>query len=271
MSFDSTRLVGATLAAILMLGGSALAQQNKDNLRAQEAKASETSTSKGKDARADKSSAAKTGDATAVRNEDTATWVDIATWDTTYLYDGWSATNLLDQEAYGENGNVVGEIEDFIIGPEGRIQKVVVEGGGFLDIGDTHLAIPWNRVTRVGSISITVPVTEETFGEFGMFENVDDMPPKPQNFRLTELLGDPVTVRDNIGYGHARDVIFDNEGKIEAVIVEPAYGYGYRHGPHALPYHGTYSPYLDPYYGTPYTVAQLKEVRPFNYGELDGG
>jgi hypothetical protein len=69
------------------------------------------------------------------------TWVDITTWDTEYLYQGWSAEELLDEEVYGETGEVIGEVEDFIVDENGKIVKVVVEGGGFLDIGDSHVAV----------------------------------------------------------------------------------------------------------------------------------
>lgn len=196
-------------------------------------------------------------------------WVDIASWDTKHLYDGWSADELLDEEVYGSGGEVIGEVEDFIVGPEGNIKKVVVEGGGFLDIGDSHIAVPWDEIKRTGASSITVPVREGNLDNYGLFQNMDDTATKPQNFRVRELIGDYVMLQGDVGYGYVDDVIFSQTGKIEAVITEPAYGYGYRPGRFAVPYHGAaYDPY-QPYYRTPYTRDQLTELRPFNYGELD--
>ena len=189
-------------------------------------------------------------------------------WTYDEAYEGWSAEELLGEEVYGETGDVVGEIEDFIIGPDGKIQKVVVEGGGFLDIGDSHVAVPWNQVTRIGVASIRAPLTEENIDEYGMFENVEDMPPRPDNFRLRELLNDYLTA-DGVGYGTVEDVIFTQDGKIDAVIVYGAYGYGYDRGPVALPYYPErYDPY-GPYYEVPYGAEELSEVRPFDYGQLD--
>lgn len=196
------------------------------------------------------------------------TTVDIKTWDNTYLYDGWSANDLLGEEVYGQAGESVGEVEDFIVGPDGMIKKVVVEGGGFFDIGDSHVAVPWNEVRRAGTSSITVPVTEGNLDNFGLFDNVDDVPPKPSNFRLSEMIGDSATA-DGVGYGRVEDVIFNNQGKIEAVIVEPAYGYGYGVHSVAVPYDaGVYDPY-SPYYTMPYAVEELAEIRPFNYSRFD--
>jgi len=196
-----------------------------------------------------------------------STWVDIATWEHAPLYDGWRAGELLDEEAYGENGDVVGEVEDFIVGPDGFIQQVVVEGGGFLDIGDSHLAVPWSEVTRSGEESITTPLTEANLDGYGMFENVDDMPTTAENFRMRHMLGSYVTA-DGVGYGDIRDVIISEEGKLQAVIVYPAYGYGYGNRPVAVPYYSDrYDPY-GTYYQTPYTAETLSDLRPFDYRQM---
>lgn len=198
-----------------------------------------------------------------------AGWADIESWNTKHLYQGWSAEELLDEEVYGSGGEVIGEVEDFIVGPEGNIKKVVVEGGGFLDIGDSHIAVRWDEVKRTGSSSITVPIREDNLGDFGLFQDMDDVATKPQNFRVRELIGDYVMLKDDVGYGYVDDIIFSQNGKIEAVITEPAYGYGYPAGRFAVPYHGAgYNPY-QPYYRTPYTKDQFTNLRPFNYGELE--
>jgi sporulation protein YlmC with PRC-barrel domain len=197
-----------------------------------------------------------------------STWVDIQTWDTAYLYEGWSAEALLQEDVYGAEGDVIGEVEDFIVGPDGNIQKVVVEGGGFLDIGDSHLAVPWDQVERVGTEGITTPIEDGNLDEFGLFENVEDMPAEPPNFRLSNMLYDYVTA-DGVGYGTVDDVIFSEDGRIEAVVARPAYGYGYGTGPYAVPYApGVYNPY-SPYYDTPYAVEELADLRPFDYREFE--
>ena len=196
------------------------------------------------------------------------TWVDITTWNARSLEDGWSARQVLGEDVYGAEGDVVGEVEDFIVGPDGDIRKVVVEGGGFLDFGDKHLAVPWDDVERVGGGGIATGLMDDNLEDFGLFENVDDMPADPPNFRLHNLLNDYVTA-DGVGYGTVDDVVFGEDDRIEAVVVEPAYGYGYGRGPYALPYErDTYQPFT-PYYRTPYDIQELAEIRPFDYRELE--
>ncbi len=181
-------------------------------------------------------------------------WIDIATWDTDAIYNGWSATDLLDEEVSGANGEEVGEIEDVIISKTGEIKAVVVEGGGFLDIGDTHARIAWDNVTfRDGSIF--VPYREEAF-EDGALVGVDDMPAKAGYYRVRELIGDTIRDRDGVAYGIVRDVIFSKNGKAEAVLVRPGMAYGYT-GTHAVPYSAAdYDPY-QPDYWVPYQVKDL--------------
>lgn len=145
--------------------------------------------------------------------------------------------------------------------------KVVVEGGGFLDIGDSHVAVAWDEVVRVGTASITVPLTDENLDEYGLFEDMDDMPPAGGNFRIRNLIDDYVMLGD-VGYGWVEDVIFSQDGTIEAVVAEPAYGYGYAPGRYAFPYNRGYDPY-GPTYATPYGVADTEEIRPLDYREFD--
>jgi sporulation protein YlmC with PRC-barrel domain len=199
---------------------------------------------------------------------DDTTWVDITSWAATdSYYEGWSALDLLDEDAYGMQGEDLGEVEDIIVGPDGRIARIVVEGGGFLDIGDTHAAIPWEEVTRTGTSSVTVPVTDDNLGEYTRYPAVDDMPAMRGNFRINEIIGDYVSA-NGVGYGTIDDVIFSDDGAIEAVVVYPTYGYGYQTRPVAVPYNaGAYDPYA-PYYSVPYATAELDELRPFNYGEF---
>jgi hypothetical protein len=55
---------------------------------------------------------------------------------------------------------------------------------------------------------------------------------------------------------------------IEAVVVYPAYGYGYRTTPVAVPYDPDATGPYTAYYTTDYGTVELDELRPFNYGEF---
>lgn len=200
--------------------------------------------------------------------KDDATWVDIKTWESGAAYDGWSAEKLLDEEVYGANGEEIGEVEDLIVGPDGKIESVIVEGGGFLDIGDSHVAVPWDQVKRVGTSSIAVPIKEDNLDDYGMFKDFDDKDPKPKRFRVRELMGDNVTA-NGVGYGMVTDVIFSKDGAIQSIIVMPSHGYGYARGPFPLPYYADYYDPYQPYYDVPYAVEDLNALKPFDYSQLD--
>ncbi|MGP3696087.1 PRC-barrel domain-containing protein [Rhodobacter sp. NSM] len=90
-------------------------------------------------------------------------------WSPNALYaSGMSAQAFMNQtEVYGSTGDDIGDVEDLVIGPDGRILSVIVEVGGVWDIGDTHVSVPWDQVEVRDSGGITVPVTEETVDDFG--------------------------------------------------------------------------------------------------------
>ena len=63
----------------------------------------------------------------------------------------------------------------------------------------------------------------------------DDVEAGLSSWKLTDLLDDYVTLADGTGYGYVDNVIFSDNGEIEAVIVEPDTLYG--RGPYAYPYY----------------------------------
>lgn len=194
-------------------------------------------------------------------------WIDITPWNSAALYEGWRANNLLQEEAYGSDGGIVGEIEDLIVNSEGQIVAVVVEGGGTLDIGDTHARISWDKVTRQGADSVTVQYSESAF-EDGDLLGVDDMPAGEGNYRVRELIGDTVRDGEGVGYGFIRDVIFSQDDEAQAVIVRPDRTYGYT-GTHAVPYSARgYDPYV-PDYWVPYAVEDLSQIERLDYRRMD--
>ncbi|MBM9596071.1 PRC-barrel domain-containing protein [Roseitranquillus sediminis] len=64
---------------------------------------------------------------------------------------GWTGYNEV-----GSDWNQIGEIEDVVLDQSGQLVGVVVEVGGFLDIGDKHVML------RVGDVDL-VPVDDQTY------------------------------------------------------------------------------------------------------------
>lgn len=62
---------------------------------------------------------------------------------------GWSATkSILGKSVYNDSGDKVGKAEDLIIAPDRKVSYLIVGVGGFIGIGQRHVAIPVTQVTE---------------------------------------------------------------------------------------------------------------------------
>jgi sporulation protein YlmC with PRC-barrel domain len=246
--------------------------------------------------------------------------LDEWTYDDIYA-GGMSAEEFIDEyDVYGAAGEDIGDVEDVIVGADGRVLAVVAEIGGFLDLGDTHVAVPWGEVEmNMGEQAITIPLTEENVEDYGVYGegyafgegamdvtgsvagqeivgDIDDQPLGPRAYRVSEVIGDYVRIRDGEGettdaaamdaetaapgmmgrpgyagragyrdYGYVNDVIIA-DGQVQAVVVNPdlAYGRGY----YAYPYYSPYYYGYGPYYDLPYGEEEVGAAEPFEYERL---
>lgn len=209
-------------------------------------------------------------------------------WRYDELYtEGMSAENFIDEvEVYGATGEEIGDVEDIIANQDGEIIAVIAEVGGFWDIGDTHVSIPWDEV-EVTAGRVTVPLTEETVEDYGLFDQeyltaenvsgevvggVDAAETGPRSFRLSELIGDYARLRgeddEMVNYGYVRDVMIQ-DGRIAAVVVNPDVGYGAPGYYTAYPYYGYgYAP-GSRYYDMPYAEGEVGEMQEFEYDRVE--
>ena len=197
--------------------------------------------------------------------------IDITTWDQAELYEGWTAEQLFDTEVRGSENDELGEIENLVIGADGKVTKIIVEAGGFLDIGDTHFAVPWDRVEFGPDMEwVRIPVDEDNVEEFGLFEGGEEPTTGPRAWRASELINDYVRLQDGVGYGIVQDIVFSQDGDVEAVVVYPDVGYGIG-PPYAYPYYG-YDREFDPgaeTYELPYSMNEIGDLGPFDYSVFE--
>ncbi|MDX1655335.1 MAG: PRC-barrel domain-containing protein, partial [Candidatus Competibacteraceae bacterium] len=164
-------------------------------------------------------------------------YISLTDWDTGILYQGWRAENLIDTEVQGIGGEEIGEVEDILFGPDGNVVGVIIEGGGFWDIGDTHFRVAWEDLDIGPALSqVTIPMTEETVEDYSVFEGWDDRE-TARFWRASDLIGDYASLTDVATYGMVDDLIISREGNLEAVIVTADVEYGAT-GPYAYPYYG---------------------------------
>jgi len=198
--------------------------------------------------------------------------IDLVTWQRIQEYDdAWTADQLFGTPVHGADNKDIGEVENIVVGADGKIEKIIVEAGGFVDIGDVHLAVPWNQVeVGKGLEMVKTRLKEENVENFSLFDGDEEVQTGPRAWRATELLYDYVSLEDYRGYGIVHDLVFAKNGEVEAVLVSPDVGYG-AGGPYAYPYYGYergFEPGADTY-RLPHTRDEIAKLGPFDYGKLE--
>ncbi|MCR9110302.1 MAG: PRC-barrel domain-containing protein [Rhodobacteraceae bacterium] len=209
----------------------------------------------------------------------------LANWSYTSLYsDGWSVENVFAMtEAVGANGNEIGDVENVIFSNDGQVLGIIAEVGGFWDILDTHVFVPWDEVTRERGIEqMRIPVTEETVDDYDVFggysldeqtinsadtnstQQVDDDLAAGSNiFKATDLIGDYAYLSDGARYGYIADLIVQ-DGEISSIVTDAA-AYG-RSGYYAYPY--AYRGDMNNGYRLPYDPVEIDTLETFDYERL---
>lgn len=203
-----------------------------------------------------------------------------------------SAEELIGMDVYGAGGEDIGEVENIIVGADGRVLSLVAEVGGLWDIGDTHTNIPWNLVKiDAATKRITLPITEDTIGDYSYFKDdvvnslsaatrvgqvsgdgVGGVQTGPAAWRVTDLIGDTARLKNAEGYmnyGSVDDVVLQ-DGKVSAVLIRPGYGIG-ANGLYAVPFMGTgsgWNPTLMTY-DMPYLKDEIAVLKPMDDDMFD--
>jgi uncharacterized protein YrrD len=191
----------------------------------------------------------------------------------------WFADEMRGSAVYGKDGEQVGTVQSVIVSKEGMVERLVVETGGFLDIGDKVIAVPWSGIDLTpGKEGVVAEnLDESNVEDFSLFDDREEAVTGPRSFRAAELVGDYVRLRGGEDYGFVRDLLFDQGGKLQAIVVTPDVAYHAAAGYYAYPYYGygydygfDFDPGLD-YYGLPYTEQELAEFNDFDYDVSEDG
>ena len=197
--------------------------------------------------------------------------MDLAAWNDEDLTGTWRATEMTDTPVYGETGEDIGEVANLIVGPDNKVQAIVVEAGGLFDIGDTHFSVPWDQVdVTPGEEGIRVPVNEENVADFDLF-SWDEVEDGQRSWRVTELLGDNVMFSDDSGYGIVYDLLFEQDGTLKSVVVNPSVGYGVG-GYFAYPWRGYQEEGFDPgdpFYNVGYDRDDVAGLEPVDLDAIE--
>ena len=223
--------------------------------------------------------------------------ITLGTWSYEGLYtpEVWSVEDFFGAAVHGRDGARIGDVEDLVLNDDSEIVALVAEVGGFWDIGDTHVSVPWDEVRITDTGQVEVPVAEDTVADFDLFassglpgtplsdavvQDVDGAELRPGIWRASELLGDYARIRDESGetwlnFGYVTDLLID-DGKLAATVVNGAAGYGgttwaypYRRPMGAVD-RAAWTPGAASY-DMPVLVGEATDLPPFERGRIGGG
>ena len=195
---------------------------------------------------------------------------DLDKWSPQTVYrNGLSAAEMLDKPVQGDNGERIGEVKDIIVAGDGTISRLVVEVGGFFEIGDQHIGVPWQHITIGQDMTfVQVPLKQVRDGSYSLFGRIpqgEQVSAALTSWRVNELLGDHASLADIPNYGVVNDVIFDASGKAKAVVVRRAPAWGGT-GLYAYPFLGHHAG--SSAYSLPYRREAVVALPPFDYAKL---
>ncbi|WP_230530885.1 PRC-barrel domain-containing protein [Microvirga roseola] len=172
------------------------------------------------------------------------------------LYQGWRSRQVIGGVVHRPNGDPVGTVRDLIIGADGRIAAIVVEGGGASGVPDVVYRIPWDQVGLTpGRDGVAVNLAgSRNDPRYRLFQGTAEVTTAPREYRLTEIIGDYARLQTGYGFGIVTDAVFGPEGHLIAILVSRDAASG--GGTYAFPYPGTtgrWEPQAS-YYGLPYVT-----------------
>ncbi len=195
-------------------------------------------------------------------------------YDATQIEGAWSADNMRVADVMGEDGDTVGYVQNLVMTPEGNVSHVIVETDNWFDLADRAIAVPWENVDLTpGEEGIMVPLDENEMNDFTLFADDSTMATEGENYRASDVLDDYVTLNDGTGYGYVTDIIFDQGGALQSVVVSLDVSYGnVADGLYAYPYYGPEMGYV-PYgydYNLRYDEDAVTDYQPFDYEAVVG-
>ena len=99
--------------------------------------------------------------------------------------DGHLATQIIGESVYngtGEEAQNVGDVNDIVVGADGKIEAVIVGVGGFLGIGEKDVAVDFAQLDwaeRDGDRWLVAPMTKEQLETQAAFDRSAYLPEQP--------------------------------------------------------------------------------------------
>jgi ribosomal 30S subunit maturation factor RimM len=184
-------------------------------------------------------------------------------WNQQEIRNGISVDRLIGMDVRGQNGNSLGEVQNVILTAD-KVAAIVVEYGGFLNIGDTHFRVPWSQVKFGSDMDhVLVPLTQQNAEQYQERRSKEKVQTAAGEFRARDVIGDTAVLQDGTRYGEIRDLIATRNGDVKALVVNADFE-GQR-GVYGYPYRGDAFDFNANNYRLPYDRATIAAARPFDY------
>src|SRR5688500_1152574 len=97
----------------------------------------------------------------------------------------WIADEMRGSAVVWTDGEQVGTVQSIIVSKDGMVERLVVETGGFLDIGDKVIAVPWSGIDlSPGEEGVAAQnVDESNVEDFSLFNDREEAATGPRSFR----------------------------------------------------------------------------------------
>ncbi|ANW00884.1 PRC-barrel domain-containing protein [Bradyrhizobium icense] len=134
------------------------------------------------------------------------------------LYRGWRASKVLGKQVNSVAGASLGTTRNLIVGPDGQIRAVVVEGNKRGQSREFMFRVPWLRLelSRLPG-RVTADIDADHDPVYGIFRNDDQH--VLGEFAVTEIIGDYARLQAGQGYGYVSDAVFTRAGNLIAVLI----------------------------------------------------
>lgn len=184
-------------------------------------------------------------------------------WNEREVHNGISLNRLVGMDVRGKNGKSIGEVHNVIVTGQGRISAVVVESGGFMDIGDRHFRIPFEQVQFGRDMDhVIVPLSQQTAQQYRDRATGEQVRTGAGEYRLSRLKDGAFSLQDGTRAGDVEDLIATRSGNIRAVVVDTDFGPG---GLRSVPFDISRFDFERGTYNAPFSRNDMSGWGPWDY------
>lgn len=90
--------------------------------------------------------------------------------ETQLIATGWRASKLIGADVLNDAGDEIGEIDDFVVSPDGTLTIAVVQVGGFLGLGSHLVAVPVRQFTKFAPKAVLPGARKEELKKLPSFK-----------------------------------------------------------------------------------------------------